>query len=222
MFKSILYKEWIKTRWFIFAYLALAMIGIGVIFLNIQHEFTFSGGKSIWNSILFRDHAYFSHIKFIPIIGGLILGIAQYFPETVDKRIKLLFHLPANENKLLMQILLYGSMLLTLCFAILLALFIGLSVIFFPHEIISDAIVTITPWFLAGYASYFLSGLIVLEPLWRYRVYYLIIFGAFLSLFFKTALIAAYSTFNTTLIIITITLSISLLFSGYRFRKGVQ
>lgn len=222
MFKSILYKEWIKTQWFILAYLALAMIGIAVLFLNIQHDFTFSGGKSIWNRILFRDYAYFSHLKFIPIIGGLILGIAQYFPETVDKRIKLLFHLPANENKLLMQMLLYGTIQLTLCFIVLLALFMGLSSLFFPYEIISDAAISITPWFLAGYAAYFLSGLIVLEPLWRYRVYYLIVLGAFLSLFFKTALIAAYSSLNITLIIITISLSISLLFSGYRFRKGVQ
>lgn len=203
-------------------YLLLAILSIALIFLDIQHDIAFSGGKAYWNSILFRNYIYFSGFKYIPIVGGIVLGISQYFPETVDKRIKLLFHLPQNENKLLLQMLSYGFITLSACYGILLFLFFSLSQVFFPTEIIRDAMTSITPWLLAGYAAYSLIGLIVLEPLWRYRFYYLIIGGLFTTLYFTSAKAAAYSTINLALSTITLFLSISLLFSGYRFRKGEQ
>lgn len=222
MFKSLIYKEWLKTRWFFAGFLLLGLVAIAVLFLKVQHDFKFYEGQNYWNTILFQGLTYFASFKFIPLVGGIIVGISQYFPETVEKRIKLTFHLPVDENKVLLQMMAYGSLLLTAAYVCLFAFFLIMSNVFFPKEIIMDALTSITPWFLSGYAAYFLIGLIVLEPIWRYRFIYLIISGFFVSFYLKSAINGAYAPMNIILAVFTITLSISLLFSGYRFRKGEQ
>ena len=94
MWKSIIYKEWLKIRWFLIGYTVLGLLGIGYLFLTVKHGFTFLGGKNFWYGILFLGQQYFSYLKYVPILGGLAIAIAQYFPETINKRIKLVFHLP--------------------------------------------------------------------------------------------------------------------------------
>ena len=222
MFKSLIYKEWIKTRWFMAGYLLLGIIAVGLLFLDVQHDFKFSGANNIWNSILFQYYPYYSTFKFIPLVGGIILGISQYFPETVEKRIKLTYHLPVNENKILLQMMSYGSIILLSCFAILFLIFWTISSQYFPKEIVNDAIVSILPWFLAGFTSYYLIGLIVLEPIWRYRFLYIIVSAFFISIYLRQAINAAYQPMNAFLIVSTAVSSIVLIFSGYRFRKGEQ
>lgn len=203
-------------------YLLLGIVAVGLIFLKVQHDFKFTGGKSIWNGILFQYYSYFSSFKFIPLIGGVILGISQYVPEIIDKRIKLTYHLPLNENKILLQMMGYGSIILFACFFLQFIGFWALSSAFFPREIVTDAITSITPWFLSGFTAYYLIGLIVLEPIWRYRFFYLIVSAFFITIYLHQAINGAYISMNLTLVIATIISSIALLFSGYRFRKGEQ
>ncbi len=203
-------------------YLLLGLIAVGMIFIKVQHDFTFSGGKNMWNGILFQYYSYFSSFKFIPLAGGLILGISQFFPETVEKRIKLTYHLPVNENKILLQMMGYGTLILAAAYIVLFVFFWAMSSSFFPKEIVFDALTSITPWFLSGFTTYYLIGLIVLEPIWRYRFFYLIVSAFFITIYLHSAVNGAYITMNFTLAISTVISSIALLFSGYRFRKGEQ
>jgi hypothetical protein len=222
MFKSLIYKEWLKTRWFLAGFLLLGWITLGLIFLKVQHDFKFYEAKNYWNSILFQVLHYFSSFKIIPLMGGLLVGISQYFPETVEKRIKLTFHLPVDEDKIILQMMSYGTLALTAIYMTLLVTFLLLSSAFFPQEIVISSLISIVPWLLSGYAVYFLIGLIVLEPIWKYRVLYTISSSFYITLYLKTAITGAYAPINILLSIATIVLSISLLFSGYRFRKGEQ
>ncbi len=203
-------------------FLLLGLIAVGYIFLTVQHDFKFYEAKNYWNSILFQGVKYYSSFKFIPLFGGIILGISQYFPETVEKRIKLTFHLPIKENKILLQMMSYGTIVLTITYLCMFLLFFILSNAFFPKEIINGALLSIIPWFLAGYAAYFSIGLIVMEPIWRFRFFYIITGGFFITFYLKTTMTGAYATINIILLVLTAALSISLLFSGYRFRKGEQ
>lgn len=217
-----MYKEWLKTRWFMGVFSLLGILAVGFIFVKVQHDFKFYEGQNYWNNILFKGYKYYSTFKFIPLVGGVMLGISQYFPETIDKRIKLSFHLPMDENKILIQMMSYGTIALTAIYTCLFALFTALSVMFFPKEIVTGSLLSMLPWFLSGYAAYFLIGLIVLEPIWRYRFIYSIIGVFFVTFYLKDTMTGAYTTINILLAIVTIALSISLIFSGYRFRKGEQ
>lgn len=222
MWKSILYKEWLKIRWFAIIYAALGVLVVGNIFLKVQHDCEFSEAANYWYSILFHGNRFYEYslFKFVPLAGALAIALAQYFPETVNKRIKLTFHLPVNENKALLVMVLFGAFCLFAIAAIQVLLFTGLSLLYFPAEIIQSALISVAPWFLCGFAVYFLSALIVLEPVWKYRFLYLLVAATFVPIYLQSAAARASSPALPLLILPTVLLSVALLFSGYRFRKG--
>jgi len=220
MWKSVIYKEWLKIRWFLIGYAALGIIAVGYIFLKVQHDIAFMEGKNYWYSILFQGLQYFGYLKFLPLIGALAIGIAQYFPETVNKRIKLTFHLPLKENKILLMMHAFGTGSLLAAYLLIFSIFYVLSNLFFPSEIINGAIATVIPWFLAGLTTYFMIALIVLEPIWKYRAFYFIIGAFFTSIYLNQTITAGYAPVNPILFILTAGSGIALIFSAYRFRKG--
>lgn len=220
MISSLYYKEWIKTRWFAFTYMVIAIAAIAYIFIKVQHDINFSNASLYWYSCLFSEYTYYHLLKYIPLVGGAIIGLTQYLPETVHKRIKLTFHLPIDEEKVLLHMNMYGALLLTVIYTIILVIFGSISFVYFPKEMINTAASTILPWFLSGYAIYFLIATIVLEPQWKYRLLYILLGLATLSLYFEHANNGAYAKANIELTILTVGLSIGLLLSGYRLRKG--
>ena len=163
---------------------------------------------------------YFQLIKYLPLAIGIAIGLAQFFPETVNKRIKLSFHLPVDENKMLVIMMLCGTLSLIISFGLMFLLFWGISVHYLPVEIVNAAIISVIPWFLAGFSIYYFIGLIVLEPVWKYWILYGLVGFATISLYMEPSVAGAFEPINPKLLMLTALLSISLLFSANRFRKG--
>lgn len=220
MWKAIFYKEWLKIRWFLFGYTLIGVLGIGYLFLVLKHNFEFKGGKNVWNAVLFQGHQFYSLFKYVPLAGGLIIAIAQYWPETVNKRLKLTFHLPFAENKVLLLMQAFGAGNLLISFSVFFGLLTGFSLIYFPVEMVADSAITILPWLLAGFAAYFIVALVVLEPNRVFRFCYSLIGGFFLTIYFASAGTTAYAPANSGLFVMTALLGIAFVFSAYRFRKG--
>ncbi len=220
MLKSMIYKEWLKIRWFLIGAAILGLFIIAYMFMNVQRSITFQGANAVWYNILFLNKMIFGIMKYVPLLIGIGIGVAQYFPETVNKRIKLTFHLPLFENRALMMMLSVGMICLLLTYLLHFMVFWMLSNYYFAHEITVASLITITPWFLSGLAAYFLVGLIVLEPVWKYRILYAFAAAMFVPLYLKSGMIGAYGPINIPLALLTVLISVSLLFSAYRFRKG--
>lgn len=220
MLKSMIYKEWIKVRWFLIGSVIAGLLVVAYMFMNMQRSITFSGANNVWYGILFMNNQFFSLLKYIPLLIGVGVGVAQYFPETVSKRIKLTFHLPINENKALLMMLGFGVISLVATFVLQFFVFWVLSNSFFGSEITIAALISIIPWFLSGLAAYFMVALIVLEPIWKFRIFYSFAAVIFVPLYLKSGMIGAYATINIQLALLTVLISVSLLFSAYRFRKG--
>jgi hypothetical protein len=220
MLKSVLYKEWLKTRWFLIIFLIAGTLATGYVFLKVKYDFTFKDATNYWYMILFQNLLYFRFLEFVPLSGAVAVAIAQYFPETINKRIKLTFHLPVNEDKVLLVMMLYGTVCLLAAYLVIFGLFLTLSSVYFPSGIIWKAVGSVLPWFLAGFATSYLIALIILEPVWLYRFVYLLVTAAFVPVFFETSVAGGYAPANPVLLIFVLILSIALLFSGYRFRKG--
>lgn len=220
MLKSMIYKEWIKVRWFLIGSVIAGLLVVAYMFMNIQRSITFSGANNVWYGILFMNDQFFSLLKYIPLLIGIGVGVSQYFPETVSKRIKLTFHLPINENKALLMMLGFGVISLLATFVLHFVVFWMLSNSFFGSEITIAALISIIPWFMSGLAAYFMVALVVLEPIWKYRILYAFAAIIFVPLYLKPGMIGAYATINIQLALLTVLISVSLLFSAYRFRKG--
>lgn len=200
----------------------IGIVAIGYIFLALKHSFAFSGARNIWSTILFQGFQYFKIFKFVPLAGGIIFSLAQYLPEIANKRIKLSFHAPLQENKVLLEMQAFGTLCLFSLFAIFLALFALLGSLFLPAEIVWATIVTILPWTLAGLSAYFLAAFIVLEPAWIFRFFYSLFGAAFISMHFLQTGIESYRPVILSLFLMSILISTAVLFSGYRLRKGVS
>ena len=87
MFKSIVYKEWIKIRLVVWVALGLSLVALANIFLKVRHDILFVDAANYWYSFLFRGFTYFGILKFFPFVAGLAIAIAQYFPETDRKSV---------------------------------------------------------------------------------------------------------------------------------------
>ena len=220
MLKSLLYKEWIKIRLVVWIASGLSLLALINIFLKVRHDILFVDASNYWYSFLFRGVTFFSILKFLPFIVGLAVAIAQYFPETVNKRIKLTFHLPVSENGVLIRMHAFGALVLLAVFVVVLGLFTAGSAIFFPTNIIRASLLTMMPWFLGGMATYFLVALILLEPMWLFRGLYASVAAGFVTIFYTGASIGGFKPVLLQFTLITLLLSLVVLFSGYRFRKG--
>lgn len=220
MLKSIFFKEWLKIGKIAIVLFAVGFLAIAGIYLNVRHDLVLSDAEKIWDMIVNRQHIHFSIFKFYPLLFGLLVGLAQFVPEIVEKRIKLSLHLPLNEEEVVLKMVSFGAGTVITAFFVLFLLFYFWGLVYFPDEIMKLAALTLLPWFLAGLAAYFLSSLIILEPIWKYRIFYLIIAAVFLSMFCKSNIAGAYSQAIVSLLVCILMTSISSIFSIYRFRKG--
>ncbi|KAB7530226.1 hypothetical protein F8C76_01575 [Flagellimonas olearia] len=220
MLKAIVYKEWIKIkRVSLFLLLIGVLIVIGI-YSNVRHELIIKDAESYWNGILQQRAIWFYVLKFVPLIVGLLIAVAQFVPEIVDKRIKLTLHLPTNEETIVLKMVLFGFFCTTLILSVFMGMFLGMGAYFFPQEIVWVSFLTTAPWFLAGIAAYFLISFIVLEPLWKQRIFYMLFGAAFLGTFFKGNFPGTNEYLLWPFVGLIACISIATLFSIYRFRKG--
>lgn len=220
MYKSLFYKEWLKIRWFLAIFLILGTVVLVNSLLKVRYNMNLMNAQDYWYRVVIQGANYLSQLRYIPLITGFGIAVAQYFPETVNKRIKLAFHLPLRENKMLLIQHGFGLACLLGVYAVHLLVFVVGSAIYFPSDVISMIFITILPWFLGGLATYSMVSLILLEPLWLFRVLYSIIAYGFITQFYIKALPQAYSYVATSFALLAIITIIVVLFSGYRFRKG--
>ena len=222
MYKSIFYKEWIKTRQLI-AILCIVFGGfIAYTLLKTSQGVKLSGAVNFLELIVQKDVLLVDYLKYLPLLAGVLMAVVQLVPEMQSKRLKLTLHLPLGESKILLAMLAYG-------FTILLALFVVSQTILltvlaqsFPAEIITQNLTASLPWFLAGIAAYFFGAWVCMEPTWRQRIVNVIAALCGVYLFFLNAPSGGYITFLPYLLLLT---AASFFFSYYsvaRFKDGAQ
>jgi hypothetical protein len=220
MWKSVFYKEWLKIRWFLLLFVLGEMAVLAYSFLELNHNIVFSGAQSVWNSIIFQGYLYFKIFRFVPLVGGVLVALAQYLPEVVNKRIKLTFHIPVNENKALLLMQASGTISILLSYLLFMIPFVIASLFFLPGQIVFEGVITILPWLLAGLSSYFILSFVLLEPAWIFRLIYFLAGAYFISIHFIPAGMESYQPIVLILMLLCGLYSFAILFSGYRFRKG--
>ena len=222
MIKSMIFKEWLKTRWIILSIIVLTLLVLIKIFLTVAYDIRFYEANNYWYNLIFRNIIFFSWLLYIPALSGLILAIAQYYPEISEKRLKLTLHLPVKEEKILMIMIIYGLISLFIIFVLTILTAGLLCAYFFPAELSKSAMITSYPWFLAGFVTYFSAAGIFIEPRWTQRIAMIIISIAFASflLYLRAYNLFIYSWPEFTILsLFFITFS---LYATNRFRRGVM
>ncbi|MFA8343678.1 MAG: hypothetical protein ACEPO8_11980 [Rhodothermaceae bacterium] len=222
MYRALFYKEWLKIKQ---AFLFVTLLGLGVIvylYFDIEQTNTFNDSNAFWNVISGKGYIYYDLFRYIPLVAGLALALAQFVPEIINKKLKLTLHLPLKENKILLVMQSFTLGLLTLLSLVWLLLMIIISSIYFPAEIVNSMILTSLPWFLAGLITYTSVSALVLEPVWGRRIVHGIVGLAILWLLTSGV---RYSAFSGILPLVSIAVLFSfsfILWSGRRFKMGVS
>ena len=220
MYRSLLYKEWIKTRGAVVV-IAAVFAGVGIYsFMKLNEGIRLSGIVNVWETAVQKDSLFFPYFGYLPLLAGVLLAVTQYIPELQFKRLKLTLHLPLKENNILLTMLLYGVGVTTLLLLLTLpALLWGLSRQF-PAEIVHAAFQQLAPWFLAGPAAYLLTAWVCLEPQWKQRIPNVIPGILFLSLFLLKGMSGAYLSFEPYLIVAVGASFWFPFYSVMRFKEG--
>jgi len=222
MFKSIIYKEWIKTRWVVIISFLAVFITLIYIQLEVRHYIELMTAFANWLYIVQHKMLYYEIFKYFPLIIGAVISILQFVPEMSKNRMRLSYHLPISEKKLLLSMTSIGFFLLIVNLVIIVGGLVGISYIYYPTEIVQSMLFTIFPWLLGGIAIYFLTSTIILEPSWKYRIILIIIAFAFLKLLFMEGGYNEYQFSIWKYVLIIVFFPLMVLFPGHRFRKGIN
>ncbi|MBS5494461.1 hypothetical protein [Bacteroides intestinalis] len=219
---AIFYKEWIKTRWYLLLALLVTLGFAGYSMLRINRVASMKGVEHVWEVMLARDTVFVDLLEFIPLLVGILLALVQFVPEMHHKCLKLTLHLPYPQLRMINLMLLYGLVVLLICFAAnYLLMTVYMQGVLAP-ELYSRILLTVLPWYLAGIAAYLLISWICLEPAWKRRVLNLVISVLLLRIFFLAPAPEAYNAFLPWMAIYTLlTASLSWL-SIARFKAGEQ
>ncbi len=222
MYKAIIYKEWIKLRAAFWLLLIIDLLVLLQILLTVSYNIRIHSGEIYWYNVIFRNDLFYNSLLYIPLLIGLVVLAVQFTPEIVADRLKLTLHLPASDQFILLSTVSVGTIIiLTLYLIILLGLFI-VTLLFFPWQIYNSALLSMLPKFLAGLVLYWAGAMIFVESKWAKRIIL-----TFLALtFVETLLLGNYFEIYTrvmpVMFLISLILSVSILISGHRYRRGVR
>jgi hypothetical protein len=222
MFTSIAYKEWLKIRW---TYLAMIAVLLGVIItilLDLRHLMTMERPTNVWSYIILMQYPFYGPMRYIPLLVGCAIAVAQFVPEVVQSRLKLSLHLPLGENRVLLWMVAYGAVVVAALFIVAALALIAIALRTFPLEVTWSMVLTMAPWYLAGMTGYFLTAIVVVEPRWVRRAIYLIIGYLFVDALLLNNGIEAHTHSLLSFKLLWACTVIGITLSGLRFRKGVR
>jgi hypothetical protein len=221
-FGGLFFKEWVKTRWVLLILLVVLAGMMAYTFIGIATELRLMGANAVWENVVQKGITYFDSFRFLLLLSGVLLAVAQYVPEMTNKRFKLTLHLPLPEHRIMLTLLLFGVGCLAGIFGMAYgAVYIGTSY-FYPPEITAWNLAAMQPWWWGGIAAYLLTTWICIEPVWRQRIFDGLLALGILALFYFAAAPGAYSRLLPYLIGGVV---LSVFFSFYsliRFKDGEQ
>lgn len=222
MEKALFTKEWLKTRSVFWICITVAAAMACYAFFILNRIAVAKGNDHIYLIMILKDQIFLDFLDYFPLAAGLAIGCAQMLPEMLQKRLKLTLHLPVSMYKSI------GFMLIT-AYAELLVIFlvqaIALSLIyshFIAPELVSHAMMTMIPWYAAGFIAYSFAAAICLEgTIFRKILIALIGVCVLRCLFFKLPP-EAYNPGLWFFIVLIIVLPLLSFSSVYRFKEGRQ
>ncbi len=221
MVKALFFKEWLKIKWAYWTMALLTFLVLIKIGLNLSYYMRILEAKTFWYQVIIMGGMFFQDFVYLPALIGLVIGFTQFMPEISADRLKLTLHLPMKENAILLYMIGYGTLMLLILFAGTYLLFSIMVAYFFPFQVVKAVWVSMAPWFLAGFVVYWVTSAVFVERIWLKRIIIIVI----AVLFTETLLYhTAYEIYRYSIgyfFILALLWSIGILYTGYRFKKGV-
>ncbi len=218
--RALFLKEWVKLRpvW------GLLLVANGLLMLylwiDMRHHFRVEHAEMLYYQANRIGRLFYSDMRYAPLLTGLLLALAQFWPEVTKGRLRLSLHLPVGLATLTLTYLTIGlGGLAVLLLLEALALY-GIIALYFPIEFANSALVTASAWILAGFVAYLGVTMIVLEPGRGRKLFYSVIVGGLVWLCHLAQHYGQAAPLLPGLIALTLLLIPAVFLPVFRFRYG--
>ncbi len=222
MNKMILYKEWIKSRWFLLAAALVMIFATAFTLLSLAKNVEFRGAGLLWSAMTLKETVLVEGLRYLPVLVGGLLALVQFLPEVARKRLKLTLHLPYPQGRMIVMMYAYGLAVLLALF-LLQACVVGLVLRkWVVAELVARVLKTAAVWYLAGVASYLWMSAICLEPTWKMRSVLLLLLAGIIYLLYLSSVPESYNGFFPWLLLYVLAGQLLIFHSIARFKEGRQ
>lgn len=223
MYKALIFKEWLKTRRMSIVSLIASMLVAIYVILSIKSFIAANSVSALWLTMILKDTSMVDAVKYMPLIIGIALGVAQMAPEMSHKRLKLTLHLPCPQSRLASLMLLTGIMELIVIFLLQAFAIAIYDVTILPGGLVGRVLLTMLPWYLAGLCAYLFVSAVCLEGTWYTRVILSLLgIATIMVMFMQPGVMAAYNNMIIPIIVLIVTLTVLSFGSIARFKEGLQ
>lgn len=223
MYKALIFKEWLKTRRvFIVSLIAALLVALYVI-LSMNSLIAANGVCALWLAMIIKDASFVDAVKYLPLIIGIAMGVAQMAPEMSHKRLKLTLHLPYPQMRLVAIMLAAGLAQLIIIYIVQAAAIATYDATILTPGLVGRVMLTMLPWYLAGLCAYLFVSAICLEGTWYTRIILALIgIAVMMIMFLQSGTMAAYNNMIITIIVLIVILTVLSFGSIVRFKEGLQ
>ncbi|MDE6175599.1 MAG: hypothetical protein K2F88_08570 [Duncaniella sp.] len=180
------------------------------------------GVEHLWLIMLLKDNTFIDMIKYVPLLVGLAIGVAQMAPEMTQKRLKLTLHLPYPQRRLVGLMLLAGLAELLVVYLLQAMIIMVYDFRILPVELVGRVMLTTLPWYFAGFTAYLFVTAVCLEGTWRRRIILSLLGIAVLMMYFLQPALEAYNGMILLIVITVVLLAVLSFGSIIRFKEGRQ
>ncbi len=218
MLRSIFFKEYLKIRnpWLVL----LALNGLLMVYIAIDTRYLFvmDHAEIVWYRTLQLGQIHYHHLKYAPLLTGLLIACIQYLPEMTNERLRLALHLPVSPHRLILAHIVVGLTALGIVILLDLTVLALLTARFFPSEAVTTSLVSALPWAMAGAAAYLGATLGMLEPAFRQKLFNLVLSAGVTGLFLCPAPPGGYLRLLPLISLPVVLMVPAVLLPAYRFR----
>jgi hypothetical protein len=169
MIQAIFRKEFFKIRVMWLLVLIANLCLLIHIWICTRRLFILDHAEVVWYRVLQLEQIHFEHLKFAPLLSGILIACFQFLPEMWGERFRLSLHLPVSAGFVAMGHMLAGLFAYALVSLADLGGLWLITSIYFPAQGILVSLVTALPWIMAGICAYLGIALTLLEPDFRLK-----------------------------------------------------
>lgn len=223
MFKALIFKEWLKTRRVFIVSLIVSLLVALYVILSMNSSIAANGMAALWLTMILKDASMVDAVKYLPLIIGIAMGVAQMAPEMSHKRLKLTLHLPYPQMRLVALMLATGLAELIIIFIIQAAAIAIYDATILAPCIVGRVMLTMLPWYLAGLCAYLFVSSICLEGTWYTRIILSLIgIAVMMIMYLQPYTMVAYNNMIITIVVLAFILTVLSFGSIVRFKEGLQ
>jgi len=158
MNNAIINKEWQKLKLYVWSLFFIVICNLCYFWFNLNHSFASIEPESMmWYQFSNLRHKPYFNFVYLFITIGSVVSFAQFLPEIIRNRIKIMIHLPCKLSHIIFRHLLIGAL-----FVLLLSFILSIGLIIIVSSYYPDNIVFIIGKDVLFYTFLSLSAYILL------------------------------------------------------------